>query len=87
MVRRCACILLVEFQQQFQCEWDSACTEALTIIGNLDRKPEEIERDVKDMLGCGGRYLNLERSLGAGASLVLGLDIAESMLGPQTMCT
>jgi len=79
MVRRCACILLVEFQQQFECVWDSACTKALSTRGGLNKKPGEIERNVKDMISCGGYYLNLERSLGPGASLVLGLQVAETL--------
>ncbi|OAP60880.1 hypothetical protein AYL99_05882 [Fonsecaea erecta] len=79
MVRRCACILVVEFQQRFGCLWNRDCTDVIRVVHNLDKDPEEIERDVKYMVSCGGRYLNLEKRLGPGSSLLLGLDIAESI--------
>lgn len=79
MMRRCACILLVEFQKLFQCSWDRDCTNDVRAIDNLDKSPQNIEREVKYMISCGSRYINLETSLGPGSSLLLGLDIAESM--------
>ncbi|KIW18409.1 hypothetical protein PV08_02697 [Exophiala spinifera] len=70
---------LLSGSQRFGCTWTPECTDAVRTVHNLDRSPEEIERDVKYMANCGGRYLNLEKSLGRGSSLLLGLDIAESI--------
>ena len=78
-MRRCACILLVEFQNQFRCAWNNTCTEVVSTVERLDKSPEDIERDVKDMISRGGHYLNLELSLGPGSSLLLGTNVAESM--------
>jgi len=51
----------------------------MSSIQNLGRTSEEIMTEVNNMILCGGRYLNLEKSLGLGSSLVLGVDVAEDI--------
>ena len=79
MMKRCACILLVEFRRRFGCVSDEHTATTIIQLGNFGCDNAEIQKEIANMMNCGTRYINLDSSLGIGASLFLGNEVPESM--------
>ena len=78
-MRRCACVLLVEFQKRLGCVSDEETANTIIQLGNFNRNNEEVQKEIANMINCGTRYINLESSLGIGSCLIPGNHVAESM--------
>ena len=78
-MRRCACILLVEFRSRFGYPSDEDTAQTIINLGLFHGDLSRLKQEIAEMINAGTRYKNLEKSLGMGASLVLGVNISESM--------
>lgn len=77
-MRRHLCILLLELQDR---NLGLSAEGTARILHDLDAanyECDQVEGVVKEMLGAGSRYKNLEKALGKGVLFVLGQDISES---------
>lgn len=80
MIRRCACILLVELTNR-----DIGLSREENIImilqqsGRFGRNHDDIKNLVNGMLDAGSRFKNMEQAVHMGIALVLGKDIPDSM--------
>jgi hypothetical protein len=78
MVRRHLCILLLELQGRNLGLSPEGTARILHDLDAANYECDQVEAVVKDMLGAGSRYKNLEKALGKGVLFVLGQDISES---------
>lgn len=78
MAQRIACIVLLELHSDFGKPTVAALAHTVTTGAGSALPPMDIEKTVKDMLGHGSRYKNMELALGPGICLVLGCALSES---------
>ena len=77
MVRRCLCVLFVDYQTRSpQVSSDAVAGE---IVGaDLDHALEPYKKAVMEMMSLGSYYRRLKTALGAGVILALGTKIGET---------
>lgn len=75
------CILLVDLRQYLPEPMTARdAAEALYSLGLFPgTTPDEIESFIADMMNWGHRYLNLEKDLGKGISMMLETELSETM--------
>ena len=79
MIRRCSCILLAELRT-LQPHHDIAILAGdVAQYESQSRSVGEIVVMIDHMIDAGSRYMNLEKALGLGASLVLGNHYSETL--------
>jgi len=78
MVRRLACILLLELRKEFKVPSDGETATLLYSAGFSSDDVDKLEEKVQEMVAVGSRYKNLEKEIGLGVAFVLGTSIPES---------
>jgi hypothetical protein len=78
MVCRSACVLLVEFRSKYDHASEEETAAVLYQSWSFQYNLEDLSKQVHWMVNAGGRYINIEKSLGTGSFLVLGKDISET---------
>lgn len=78
MVRRLACILLLELRKEFKVPSDGETATLLYNAGFSSDDVDKLEEKVQEMVAVGSRYKNLEKEIGLGVAFVLGTSIPES---------
>ncbi len=78
MVRRCACVLLVEYQSSRECLSSEEIAALLGKTESFGRDIENIAKTVSTMTDFGSRYRNMEKALGKGVTLALGKTVSET---------
>jgi hypothetical protein len=78
MVQRCACILFAEHRSRYgnvppAVIADSICNSHLSGVDTV-----YVEKTIEKIISRGSYYRSLEQALGAGVTLALGTDVAES---------
>lgn len=78
MAQRIACIVLVELQKTRKLPTAVDLARTVEVSTAMGLPPMEIGKTINAMLDHGSRYMNMEKALGAGMSLVLGCHLPES---------
>ena len=79
MMRRCACIVLLEYRDRNSIPAIEETVASLCQLGEFGTDPHEIKGRIDEMLHSGSRYRNLEKHLGYGAVLALGSETPETV--------
>jgi hypothetical protein len=75
---RLSCVLLVEFRAQARSTSVDETARTLFSETHFYATYEEAQKGFIDMIDRGNSYKNLEKYLGNGVCLVLGMDLSES---------
>lgn len=79
MVRRCLCVLLVDYHSRYQPQASpDAVAEQIVASGIPEADHGCFRNTVLKMMSRGGYYRHLEASLGKGVIFALGINIAET---------
>ena len=78
MVQRCACILFADYRSLYGEIPPETIATTICESQLLGVDPAYVESTIDKMIKRGSYYRNLESVLGAGASLALGTEIAET---------
>lgn len=78
MICRTACVLLVEFRSKYPHALEEESAAVLHHSWSFQYTLEELSKKVHWMVDAGSRYMNIEKSLGPGAFLVLGKEMSET---------
>ena len=78
MAQRIACIVLVKLQRTKRLPTVVDLAQTVDVGTTMGLPPMEIGKTINAMLDHGSRYMNMEKVLGTGMSLVLGCHLPES---------
>lgn len=78
MAQRIACIVLVKLQRTKRLPTVVDLAQTVEVSTPVGLPPMEIDKTINAMLDHGSRYMNMEKVLGTGMSLVLGCHLPES---------
>lgn len=78
MMRRCACVLLLEYQDRRKASTASGVDYVHALSTIFHRSAIEIQSETCKMIDAGSRYRNLTKALGRGSVLILGQEISDS---------
>lgn len=78
MICRCACILLLKFQSEYEHPTEQQTATTLYKFWPHQHSVVQLSQKVATMVSAGSYYKNIEQSLGIGAALVLGKDLPET---------
>lgn len=78
MVQRCSCLLLAEYQSRHPLSSTSMIAEVICDSRLLQVEKASVEKSIATMISRGSYYRSLEGALGAGVTLTLGTEVAET---------